>query len=165
MGKLVNTVELAAMLSLHRYTVGKLFKASFKTHSRVRHHPYKLYDVDLVAAQISKASGHEITADELPDLIRLREARAYLAAQDKPRSVTSWDYWHRTNVGPRRFKVGCFRYYLRHEVEQWAESLPVDHPNGFQAGQPPETKRANGPNGCPAGSTGGAGVSLAATNS
>lgn len=117
--KLATTTELAALVQVHPFTVSKLFgPARFG-----RRYNGVVYELHHVAKIISEASGHEITAADLPKLIKRQQAMSLLTDAGAGRSLRTWCYWADDGIGPRVLKVGERVYHLTPEVLDWAYQL------------------------------------------
>tara|TARA_R110002049_G_scaffold196097_2_gene365182 strand:- start:3387 stop:3773 length:387 start_codon:yes stop_codon:yes gene_type:complete len=116
-----NTPDLAQLFGIHAFSVSKAFAPAYVA----RRFDGKIYDLEKVAAIITQASGHELTAEDLPDLVRRSKAIQMLAELGVQRSLRAWCYWAAEGQGPRVFLIGKRAYYLRPEVIAWGERLAL----------------------------------------
>lgn len=134
----VTTQELAKLLGLHEFTIGKLYGPAYAGRKAEKYYSNKLYNLEWVAELISQRSGHIIEASELHDLVTHPEAVKVLAEQGSPRCAGAFRHWHHQGVGPRLVKVGAHTRYVRADLIAWAGQLAVrDKTNTRQSRLPP----------------------------
>lgn len=156
--ELVNTLELARMLKIHQFTVGKMFWLAYR--DRVKQQAcYKRYSLARVAELISEVSGFTVEPDDLRDLVKRDEGIQILADQGKPRCVRSWLYWQRHEIGPRPIRIGSAIRYVRSEIIEWADQLSANPARGRVLGvTAAQGFIANGPNAANSSAIGAGGV-------
>jgi hypothetical protein len=110
-----STAELAGMLALHPFTIGKIFPTACLGWAS-QWCPHKVYSLAKVAEQVSAASGFTVEPAHLLELVTRTKAIALLKEHCRGRAPRTWSYWADHGIGPRIVRVGgCIRY-IRDDV-------------------------------------------------
>ncbi len=122
-GEFLTTRELGGMLNIHEFSIGRIFKQAYAGRRAVRYYSDKMYDPVRVAEMISKTSQFTIHPQQLPELIKRVQAMRMLEDAGHGRSIRTWVYWARAEVGPRPVYIKSSVYYLRSDVIAWTKYL------------------------------------------
>lgn len=120
-GPRANTQEVAQLLQVHDFTVGKLYRSAFVRTSNPG--ATKWYSLECLAKLVGEASGCSVSVGDLYEMISPDQALELLEELGKPRSRSSMNYWRKQGIGPRVIKVGSLVRYIRSEVAEWAKEL------------------------------------------